>query len=343
MGIRSNSFQLSDLWVEAIRPVCNAQGYLNYEEFSRLALFHETLGYYRRETVRVGKSADRDFYTSSSHSRVFPDLVLAACEHLLANTGLPISSFEFCEIGAEPGVDPWKERTLPFAGYRILRLGQAFEIPEFAVLYSNELFDAQPFHRWLAQDGKWHPIHLRLQGNQLSEVIASQPLTESEVRAAARLPKAPAMEYHLDWSSAASELMQDIVNASWNGLLLAFDYGMTWKQRIEETPQGTARAYRSHKQVETLFDDPGAQDLTTHVCWDALSAVLENAGFRSIRIHSQSRFFLEHAAPTLQQIITASNTLTDPRKGQLLELISPGFFGQKFQVLSALRGEIRTS
>jgi len=338
MGIQSTAFEVTEQWKQTLLEEANTQGLLNYETFSRLALFHPETGYYAQsKRARVGKDPTADFYTSSSHEEVFPALVWQASQSLLSQNGWNPKEMTFCEIGAEPGRDPWKNLPPQFSDYQILRLGEPLKIPQHAVVYSNELFDAQPFHRWVAREGSWRPIHLELSGSFLQEIEGDAPLNESEAEAWKLLPPAPEFEYHLDLSTAATRLLQMLCSQTWEGLFLAFDYGMTWRQMTQETPQGTARAYLKHRQLQPLFHLPGEQDLTTHICWDHLMQMLDASGFQKVQLRSQSRFLMEESTREIEKIVTASQTLVDKRKSQLLELISPGFFGQKFQVLSALR------
>ena len=338
MGVNHDACELSGNWNEVLLEAADNEGVLNYEDFSRLALFHPKLGYYAQQSKkRVGKTERADFYTASSHAEVFPALIIESARSLLEKQALKPDEFTFVELGAEPEQDAWSSVDFPFKDYRVLRLGDNFVIPEKAIVYSNELFDAQPFHRWIAVDGAWKPVHLHIQNNKISEVISEKILSASEQSCLEMLPKPPAFSYHFDLSTQARELCHRICQSSWCGLFLAFDYGMMWKQLAEETPQGTARAYFRHQQETLLFKQPGEQDITTHVCWDHLSDVLHASGFSQVKVRTQSRFLMEEATSVIESIVTSSQTLTDKRKSQLLELISPGFFGQKFQVLSALR------
>jgi len=338
MGIQTQSFQLTPEWVKLIEGKASSKGEINYEAFSDLALFHPEYGYYTNEVKkRVGKTTDEDFYTASSHQEVFPELIVEAAKTLLEQNGFPPDSSTLYEIGAEPGSDPWKSLNLPFRDYRIWRFGEPLEFCSPAVVYSNELFDAQPFHRWLAVEGKWHPIHLQLKGSGLFEILAEGPISDEESACLALLPPAPEMDYHLDISTQAVKLLQCICKPDWKGVFIAFDYGMMWNQLSQETPQGTARAYKQQRQHNDLYATPGEQDLTTHVCWNHLMQALTSCGFTNLQLKTQSRFLMETATQRIQSIVTTSHSLIDKRKSQLLELISPGFFGQKFQVLSGIR------
>jgi SAM-dependent MidA family methyltransferase len=334
VALYSGKFELTPDWEDILSRHLTPAGTLSYESFTREALYHETLGYYKRATQRVGKSGPTDFYTASHHE-VFPELIADAVGNLLKQTSWECE--HFCELAAEPGQNIWENTALPTDSLKIFRLGDSLEIPDSSVVYSNELFDAQPFQRWLSDAETWKPIHLKLAHGTLSECLYSGTLSEAEEMVRDTLPQAPKMDYHIDVSPDATGLMDTLARQNWRGLLIAIDYGMSWQQLISETPQGTARAYRNHQQQDSLFAHPGDQDLTTHVCWDFLEKSLETHGFRDLRCQTLSRFLLTHAQQAMERIVANSNTLTDKRKSQLLELVSPAFFGQKFQVLTALR------
>ena len=335
MSISTTIFTLKEPWIGILHQAADSNGLISYEDFSHLALFHPEHGYYAGQRRRVGKSEQSDFYTASSHKEVFPHLVAESVSTLLAKHNLHCECFY--ELGAEPDSDLWKNQSLPCPSTKILRLSNDLSVEGNAVVFSNELFDAQPFQRWFAQDGQWKPIALKIEGNKLREEIREGAPTPSEAALSDQFPEAPGFEYHIDVSVEAQLLLRKLLANLWKGLFIAFDYGKTWDQLIRETPQGTARGYSKHLQTTELHFNPGEQDLTTHVCWDFLIRELEQAGFVDIQLEHQSRFFMHHAQPVIQSVVSRPEGLTDRLKSQLLELISPGFFGHRFQVLTAVR------
>ncbi|MDB6127862.1 MAG: hypothetical protein JWM35_1758, partial [Verrucomicrobia bacterium] len=48
----------------AFRTLAGSRETLRFDEFMNLALYHPTLGYYRRHGARVGYGAGSDFFTS---------------------------------------------------------------------------------------------------------------------------------------------------------------------------------------------------------------------------------------------------------------------------------------
>src|SRR5690606_23678370 len=135
-----------------------------------------------------------------------------------------------------------------------------------------------------------------------------------------------------------AELLGRVVTASpWHGLLVLFDYGKSWRELTEDTPQGTARAYRHHRQSNGLLADPGEQDLTCHICWDWLEATAAEHAFQDISLQGKEAFNSTHAPAAIEKIVTANTGEFDPHRHSLQELRHPANMRQTFQVLSALR------
>lgn len=70
-------------WLDAFREQADASGSMSFARFMQLALYHPSLGYYRRDRPRVGYAPGTDFYTASTSGAVFGDLVSAAAVTLL--------------------------------------------------------------------------------------------------------------------------------------------------------------------------------------------------------------------------------------------------------------------
>jgi len=330
MGSSSDFFE-----VFAAEPGAS-QG-ISFARYMELAMYHPQAGYYTSPRRRVGRDDNADFFTSTTFSPVFGELVVAATVKLLA-PARP-ADFVFVEIGAEPGGGILRGQTHPFAGYQTISLGQPFTLPANAVVFSNELFDAQPFHRIVWRGGAaghWRELGVALTGRHLREV--ELPEMSAELAAFAdRLPKAAEENYHIDLPLRTVPMLERIVGLKWNGLFLAFDYGKFWQELAEHAPAGTGRTYHKQKMGGDLLGKPGKQDLTCHICWDWLEDGLVRAGFGETRVDSQESFFMNHAAKALEAITTAEAGSYSPRKRMVMQLLHPANMGQKFQALYALR------
>ena len=297
---------------------------------------HPEVGYYRKRRKRVGYEAGTDFYTSSTSGAVFGQLVAAACAKLLRAAGRDPAAHTFVEIGAEPFDSaqgrPGSEGVLtgvqhPFAAIRTVRVNEPLAaLTGDCVVFSNELFDAQPCTRHVFRQGRWWELGVRLEEGRLIQV---------ELESSAKWPGQEG--YHLDQPIAAVELTERIAQQSWTGLFVAFDYGKSLRELTEACPSGTMRAYRRHTQSNKLLDHPGEQDLTCHVCWDWLSDALSRHGFASPRLDSQEAFFLNNATEFIAATCAAEALRASRRKLSLMQLLHPSHLGQKFQVLHAMR------
>jgi SAM-dependent MidA family methyltransferase len=302
---------------------------LGFDAFMEVALYEPGIGYYRRVRPRVGQGSGTDFVTASSSKPVFGRLVAAAASALLSPRDP--AAHAFVEIGSEGGASVLDGVDHPFRTVRTVGVGEALAISGPSVVFSNELFDAQPFRRFRFRGGAWREIGVAVSGSGLSETELPCP------GAPAFLPAEPGEGYQIDAPLAAAGLAARIAAEPWDGLFLAFDYGKGWDELSCATPHGTARAYRRHVQQTDLLAHPGDQDLTCHVCWDWIAEALAKAGFRCAAVDSQEGFLVRNAGGLLAVLAERGASGFSREKLSLLQLLHPANMGQKFQVLSALR------
>jgi SAM-dependent MidA family methyltransferase len=298
-------------------------------DFIDCALYHPQLGYYRRPHKRVGHSDEADFYTAGSLGPVFAELVIAAAAALADK---PLNALTLVEFGPESPaglLDGLAEN--PFKSTHQVRPGEPLEIPSDAVVFSNELFDAQPFRRLVRRGGQWREAAVRIEGSALAwtEIEPAEPLPA--------LPGDSPEGYTIDWPSGAHALLETICWQHWNGLFIAFDYGLDRETAFRGRPQGTGRTYSRHRMGDDLLAAPGHIDITCHLVWEEMVSILAANGFRSIALQRQESFFMHHAAAAIATIAGAEGPGLSRRKQTLMELLHPGNMGHKFQVLHARR------
>lgn len=320
--------QASAEFLAVFRARADATGTMTFAQFMALALYHPDVGYYHSPRQRVGREPGTDFYTASSSGPIFGELVAAACVNLLQDCNA--REFTFVEIGAETPGGVLAGVAHPFRAARVIQLGAPLDFPPQCVVFSNELFDAQPFQRFVFRAGAWRELGVKLEDNFCVEA-------ELGIATLASLPSRAPEGYILDAPVRAGALAREIVASCWSGLFVACDYGKSWQELIDGAPGGTARAYFRHTQSNDLLARPGEQDLTCHVCWDWLAEAVTAAGFARPHVQSQEAFFVHHAADTLAHISKAEAARFSARKQALIQLLHPTHLGQKFQVLHARR------
>jgi SAM-dependent MidA family methyltransferase len=318
----------SEEFLAVFRDHAGATGTLRFDQFMELALYHPGVGYYRRERPRVGYGKGTDFFTASTSGALFGELVCAASCSLLGHDEQP-ADYTFVEIGAEPDGGVLTGVSHDFAAARTIRVNEPIALTGKCVVFSNELFDAQPFRRFIYHTGAWHEVGVQLRDGKLSEAsVANQ--SQPPI-----LPASAPEGYRLDLPLASVALAERIAAQSWTGLFVAFDYGKSWREFMEAAPAGTARAYFRHTQSNDLIARPGEQDLTCHVCWDWLLDALSRNRFNAPRVVSQESFLIRHAAEHMAATAAAEATRFSQRKLGLLQLLH--HLGQKFQVLWGTR------
>jgi SAM-dependent MidA family methyltransferase len=335
MGLPPSCSPVSAAFAEAFHAEAGPGAGLSFDRFMALALYHPELGYYRRSRHRVGYAAGTDFYTASTSGPVFGELAVAATVKLLA--GRDPADFTWVEIGAESDGGILAGVNHPFAAARTLRVGEPMNLGGNGVVFSNELFDAQPFRRLVRRGGAWHEAGVRCDQGRLAEADLG-PVADP-----GRWPADAPEGYRIDAPVAAAHLAADVAAQPWRGLFVAFDYGKPWAELAGECPEGTARAYHQHAQSNDLLARPGEQDLTCHVCWDWIATALETGGFAPARLEAQEAFFVHHAASYLEAALRADARQLTERKRSLMQLLHPAHLGRKFQVLHAWRENIQVS
>jgi len=314
---------------DAFEAIAGAERVVRFDHYMEIALYDPVGGYYRRPRVRVGTGQGTDFYTASTSAPVFGDLVAAAATKLLGSRDP--KDFRFIEIGAEPDRGILQGMEHPFRSCEARAWGETSAIDGHCVLFSNELFDAQPFRRFVKREAGWREVYVTLSDTGLLAEIERAPPDASF------LPTSSPTGYRIDAPFAATALANVLVEQPWQGLFLAFDYGKSWETLASDTPDGTARAYYQHTQSNDLLARPGEQDLTCHLCWDWLAASLREGGFAPARLESQEAFFVNHAATRIEAMMRADAAIASPRKRSLMQLLHPAHLGQKFEVLHAQR------
>ena len=327
---------LNPSMLAALKEMVDETGRLDFETYVQTVLYAPEIGYYARESPRVGRLPEADFYTAQSLGPIFGRLVVKSCENLTGKETL--GKYTFVEIGAEPGRSVLQGVAHSFGDVQTIRVGHEIVIPENAIVFANEWLDAQPFRRFrFDQEKGWieRGVGITDDGS-----IREVDLPESCLDALPypeKLPSQTQHDYLLDLPTGADKALQDLCSQPWSGLFLTLDYGLTLVQFLEERPEGVARAYRRHRLSKDLLAHPGNQDITCHVCWDNLRNILHENGFRDIFLERQEAFFLRRASPVAEAIATAKPGTFDTDRQTLLEILHPGNMGSKFQALCGVR------
>ena len=227
---------------------------------------------------------DGDFTTAPEISQMFGELVGAALADSWARVGKP-SHAAYVELGPGRGTLAADAlRVLRSAGFSgkvhfvetspTLRAKQAERVPEAIwhetiddlpqspmLSVANEFFDALPVRQFVgAMERKILIAAGGLAFDRDGEIIEKSPARDETAAAVARLV------------------------ASNGGVALVIDYG-----HERTAPGDTLQAVRGHRYVPTLVD-PGEQDLTSHVDFEALGRAAADAGAKVTGVVTQGEW-----------------------------------------------------
>ena len=332
-----------------------------------LALYAPATGYYERQQEIVGRRGD--FITSVSTGSLFGELLAFQFAAWLMELRITNGELRIVEAGAHDGklaadILHWLQRHRPelFAEieYVILEPSphrqswQAETLKNFAprvrwfsgfddaalspvtgVIFSNELLDAFPVHRfgWDAAAKTWFEWGVALAGDNFvwaklanSEFGIRNPELEAVLPDGYIVEASPVAENW--WRTAAGFLA--------NGKLLALDYGFAADELFSPArTRGTLRAYHRHRVSDDLLANAGEQDLTAHVNFSAMQIAGEATGLRTENFLTQPQF--------LTQILSAAvkdkrfTGLDAKQVRQFQTLTHPEHLGRAFRVLVQAR------
>jgi SAM-dependent MidA family methyltransferase len=268
---------------EIIRDRIHRSGPVPFRWFMECALYHPEHGYYRRDPFgRAG-----DFYTAEQIQPVFGILIAQRIRQLYRAMGEP-EDFTVVELGAGR-----REMAFAFKGvhYVPVEVGESMPADIHGVVFSNEFFDALPVHRVFFVEGQPHEALVGWTGDRFCWVPGTSVSDDVLEFLERYLPAAHGLE-SAEVNLEAVEWIRRIAASLQAGYHLAIDYGYTSRE-IVRFPQGTLMSYRAHCAVEDVLVDPGAQDITAHVCFSALIGSGESVGLRRQKFQSLAATLLD--------------------------------------------------
>jgi SAM-dependent MidA family methyltransferase len=225
--------------------------------------------------------------------------------------------------------------------------------PLCGVIFSNELLDAMPVHRfgWDAQNKKWFEWGVAVDGEKFIWAKIQTPDARPQTPDPGLLAVLPD-GYTIETCPAAEDWWREAANVLGHGKLLTIDYGLTADELfLPSRPRGTLRAYFRHHASDDLLANVGEQDLTAHVNFSAIQAAGESVGLKTESLQTQSQFLTQILEKTLREKsfgeLVASKRLVSPKSDgggsedgwtpaqarQFQTLTHPEHLGHAFRVL----------
>lgn len=346
-------------------------GAVPFSRFMELALYAPGWGYYSAGASKFGAAGD--FVTSPEIGSLFAATTANAVAPVLKQLG---PQARMLELGGGSGafaeimlkrlleLDALPERYAilePSADLRERqreRLERALIPPVFAlvewldrpfdddwdgVLFANEVIDALPTPRFLADEGEIYEETVELDGEGRF-VRGAQPADQlmlGAVRHVERYLERPfAHGYRSEVLPQLPYWIQAVAGGMQRGAMLFVDYGYSRSEFYQsERNDGTMRAFYRHRVHNDVFLWPGLQDITASVDFTALAEAGTNAGFDLAGYSNQANFLLGNG---ITDLLLQAEERTDEvgqlrLRDQLKRLTLPTEMGERFQVMGFSR------
>ena len=348
---------LSEIIIERIQ----SKGPLSFRDFMEMALYYPNLGYYNSKKDKIG--AEGDFYTSANLTAAFGAMIGRQMEEMWLNlekkpftiveygagTGLlchdildflqhnaPLyKSLTYCIIEKSPSMREIQKKHLleKVSWYNSIQ-----EIPEInGCVLSNELIDNFSVHQVVMQD-QLMEVFVDYTDHFL-EVLkpAKKELTDYFIELKVQLPIGFRTEVNLE----GRKWMRKISNSLHKGYVITIDYGSASSELYNmHRSCGTLLCYYKHHKNDNPYQFIGAQDITTHINFSALSLWGSRYGLESCGLVNQAQFLLDLGIKEYQNTVLANhpNNLAMAMQESIINYRLLIDMGMKFKVLIQQKG-----
>ena len=218
--------------------------------------------------------------------------------------------------------------------------------PVVGVVLAHEVLDALAVERIVSDGALWRRQRVALQQDAL-RLIPGEPL---ELELLAQLEPLglaqPGPQRPASWCSemhpGLAPWLADCGRGLRQGQLLVIDYAHeAWRYYAPQRSNGTLMAYRAQRASDDPLLEPGAWDLTAHLCLESLQSAAERSGWRGLGQCRQGQALLALGLAQrlhgLQQTPEAGLEQLLQRREALLRLVDPAGLGD-FRWVAFARG-----
>jgi SAM-dependent MidA family methyltransferase len=350
---------LKQVIIERIRE----EGPINFETFMDMALYYPGLGYYTRNTTKIGREGD--FYTSPHLHPIFGAMMGRQMEEMWTILGRP-EEFRVVEMGAGMGhlakdmLDYLGGRDIfRHLGYTIIELNPSIKAiqeiklgdhagkvqwrsslddlePVRGCFLSNELLDAFPV-RMIEMADTLQEVYVSARDGEFEELLmpCSREVLEYCAEFSINLPHGYRSEVNMkirDWIRKVGERLT-------NGFVLTIDYGYPASDYYdEERNRGTLLCYSRHQVNEDPYRDVGEQDMTAHVNFSSLKKWGEDCGLRTVGFCRQGAYLISLG---MDEVITElyGGSPDAFETAKMKGMVLPQGMGDSHKVMVQYRGE----
>ena len=338
-------------------------GWIDFSEYMQLALYTPSLGYYSGCLQKFGEHGD--FITAPEVSPLFGQCLANPLAQIIKSMPAP----HIIEFGAGSGklaaevlaqlallkalpeqylivelsaeLQQRQSQTImqrvPQLHPLVVWLQSLPENPVNAVVLANEVLDAMPVTRFIKQQGKFFPLGVACNGDNLSLALGefnaelNQHVTAIENTLDHEFCDGYVSEINLNispWVKSVSAVLNQ-------GAVFLLDYGYARSEYyLPERSMGTLMCYFRHRAFDDPLHLPGLQDITAFIDFTALAEAAQSAQLDVQGFTSQAHFLMDCGLPQLLE-----QKLGDDQRQNLMwiqqmkTLTLPSEMGERFKVM----------
>ena len=338
------------------RELAASGGWLGFERYMRLALYHPELGYYHNGSRKFG--ARGDFVTAPELSNFFAAAIARETARVLA----PISDPVILEIGAGTGrlaedlgqalrnrsVDAryWiLEPSAQLSALQQARLAAAnIEArwldglpaePIHGLVLANEVVDAMPVRCFIKREGVARPLGVAWTRGAFAwaEGEPDEGLADAVAALEARLGWSLPEGFRSEISPERSAWITSVASSLEKGAILIVDYGLSERELYHpQRHDGTLMCHFRHRAHADPFLWPGLQDISAWVDFSACARAAAQAGLTLAGFTTQGQFLVRVGAEEGLGGAAGREAVQ-----ALKTLVLPGEMGERFKLLLLAR------
>ncbi|ADU29933.1 SAM-dependent methyltransferase [Evansella cellulosilytica] len=335
------------------------------EEYMRVSLYDEEIGYYMKDRVKLGKEGD--FYTSNhvhpvfqkTFARFFLDVIkkekispyiceFGAGEGMFAKNVLDyflhtdekvyekmqyiiIESSQYHRAMLLNILDMHKERVRIFSS--MIEAKHCYPHLE-GIIFSNELIDAFPVRVVEKHSNQLYEVLVDVNKTEVKEVIV--PCKDNKLTSWLNVYGPDLADgYRFEINLAMREWLIHVNEWLRKGLVVTVDYGYTNEElNREERRLGSLRGYYKHQLIDDPLKYPSEMDMTSHIQWDAFQQISRELNLEEITHEKQDRFLLKAGLFTFLEKANHLDPFSESFKQNraIQSLVYPGGISSSFQV-----------
>ncbi len=343
--------------IKKIHAKAKKDGYLTFDDYMDICLYHPHLGYYNNNNISFDKK-NSDFITAPEVSPIYTESIinfyLKCKEHkkienvLEFGAGSGEMAYNFLKNIKDSDIpkkyyilekslylkkqQEKKIKLLPEKYRNIVEWIDEVKYIENVFLLANEVLDAIPSKILFKENNIFYEKVIKTKENKLyfSKIDCSSYLLKKikniEFRTGSSIPN----NYIFEINTLYEKFLTNVISKIKNFIFLIVDYGYGEKEFYHpERRKGTIQFYKNHMSISDPLSDQGNFDISVSVDFSRINRICNLKNLQLISYTTQIEFLLN------TNILENSLKISDSNKKNniLKTLLFPSDMGENFKMM----------